>query len=42
MQSIMGEYSVFNGEVCHTAQERLRKEMGIMDEDASWSWCTIS
>ena len=41
MQAIMGEYSVLNSEVCHTAQERLRKEMGIMEENDPTSCITI-
>jgi len=31
MQSLMKEYSVWKKEHCHTAQERLRKKLGVFD-----------
>lgn len=36
MQELMGDgYNIKENEVCHVAQERLRKDMGIMEEDTS-------
>lgn len=32
MKELMkGGYSILDNEVCHVAQERLRRDMGIMD-----------
>ena len=46
MEELMKDgYSLEKNEVCHVAQERLRKDMGIMPpetEESSWSSCVQS
>lgn len=36
MQSSMSQYSVWDKEYCHTAQERLREQLGVLDGKATF------